>query len=196
MVEAPPDDESAYLATCGFLLRLLSHHDKQLKKAGRLILSNTWFYFAPLTNNWDIRGVLHNGTRDLLADLGIPLQKLYEREKLQERLGSYKPPMIIDHTRRQDYALPRPPGCDWKRREQEEAYIHFLRLIAYAIDESYQRAVAECVEPFSCDKKPFKHAGIKKIKGFTRMFNKLISPVDHRYAGKPRPGLFVCDPGY
>ena len=73
-------------------------------------------------------------------------------------------------------------------------YIHFLRLIAYAIDERYQRAVAECVAPFNCDKKPFKHAGIKSIKGFTRMFNKLVSPVDHRYAGKPRPGVLYVTP--
>ena len=154
-----------------------------------MILSYYHFTMFLELDGWNM---LHNGTRDLLADLGTPLRKLYEREQLQERLGSYKPSMIAGHTRRQDYVLPHPPGCDWKRQEQEEVYIHFLRLIAYAIDERYQRAVAECVAPFNCDKKPFKHAGIKSIKGFTRMFNKLVSPVDHRYADKPRPGLFVC----
>ena len=155
-----------------------------------MILSNYSFTMFLKVKGWNM---LHNGTRDLLADLGIPLRKLYEREKLQERLGSYQPPMITGHTRRQDHALPHPPGCDWNLREQEEVYIHFLRLIAYAIDERYQRAVAECVAPFNCDKKPFKHAGIKSIKGFTRMFNKLVSAVDHRYERKPRPGLFDCN---
>ena len=96
--------------------------------------------------------------------------------------------MIAGHTCRQDFALPHPPGCDWKYQEQEEVYIHFLRLIAYAIDERYQRAVAECVEPFNCDPKPFKHAGIKSIKGFPRMLNKMLGGVDHRYEKKPRPG--------
>ena len=187
-------EETAFkLAALAFLLRLLRHHGKPFKRAGRLILSNSWFTTSLKFNDgWD---VLHNRTRDLLADLGVSLRQLYEREQLQERLGSYKPPMIAGHTRRQDYALPYPPKCDWKRQEQEEIYIHFLRFIAYAIDERYQREIAECVAPFICDKKPFKHRGIKSIKGFTRMFNKLVSAVDHRYTSKPRPGLCVCDSG-
>ena len=97
-----------------------------------MILSYYHFTMFLELDGWNM---LHNGTRDLLADLGTPLRKLYEREQLQERLGSYKPSMIAGHTRRQDYVLPHPPGCDWKRQEQEEVYIHFLRLIAYAIDE-------------------------------------------------------------
>ena len=136
-------------------------------------------------NAWD---VLHKGAEIQLASHGRGLCDLYARDKLQERLGSFQPPMIAGHTRRQDFALPHPPVCDWKEQEQEEVYIHFLRLIAYAIDERYQRAVAECVESFNCDPKPFKHAGMKSIKGFTRMFHKMLAGEDHRFEGKPRPG--------
>ena len=178
--------ESVARATCRFLLRLLSHHNKIFKTAIRMILSQINFtcnlrYFSA----WHL---LHNGTRILLADLGIQLRDLYVQKQLHERLGLYEPPMILYHTARQDFALPHPPGCDWKEQAQEEIYIHFLRLIAYAIDEKYQRVVAECVEPFNCDKQPFRHRGIKSIKGFPRMFNKMLSAADHRYERKPRPG--------
>ena len=137
---------------------------------------------------WDF---LHEQTRLFLADLGKTLAKLYVDEKLRERLGSYQPAMIPDHTLRQDFSLPYPSGCDWTQQDQEEVYIHFLRLIAYAIDERYQRAVADCVAPFNIDKKPFAHRGIKSIKGFPRMFNKMMSSADHRYETKPRPGASI-----
>ena len=160
------------------------------KKAGRLILSNE--SFSTLLNRCNAWDPLKNGTRHLLADLGMQLRDLYVREKLRERLGSYQPPMIADHTCRQDFALPHPTGCDWKWQEQEEIYIHFLRLIAYAIDHKYQHAVAECVAQFNCDPKPFSHGGIKSIKGFPRMYNKMLSPDDHLNEQKPRPGLSDC----
>ena len=178
------------LAACRFILRLLRHHGGKFKQADRMMLSQYDFTLnLQASSAWEL---LHNGTRLLLADLGAQLRDDYAREQLQERLGPYQPPMVAGHTCRQDFALPHPPGCTWEQQEQEEVYIHFLRLIAYAIDERYQRAVADCVEPFNCDKKPFSHRGIKSIKGFPRMFNKMLSAEDHRYEPKPRPGLILA----
>ena len=151
-----------------------------------MILSQEYF-----TSNLQVFGVwdmLHDGTRFILDDIGKELRDFYVNEQLQTRLGSFQPAMIVDHTCRQDFDLPYPSGIDWTEQEQEEVYMHFLRLIAHAIDEDYQRAVANCVAPFNCDKKPFSHRGIKSIKGFPRMFNKMISAADHRRSKKPRPG--------
>ena len=132
--------------------------------------------------------VLQEGAGVILAGIGKELRDFYVNEQLQKRLGSFQPAMIVGHTCRQDFELPHPSGVDWTEQDQEEVYIHFLRLIAYAIDEGYQRIIADCVAPFNCDKKPFNHGGIKSIKGFTRMFNKMLSKADHRYSEKPRPG--------
>ena len=173
-------------ATCRFILRLLRHRNSDLKRAGRLLLSQDMFTLSLMHNGaWDL---LHNGTKALLDHIGIELREFYENENLRKHLGSLNPRQITGHTHRQDFSLVHPPGCDWKEHIQEEAYIHFLRLIAFAIDEAFQRAVEQCVAPFNCDqgKKPFAHPGIKSIKGFTRMCNKMFA--DHRYAKKPRPG--------
>ena len=141
-------------------------------------------------NAWD---VLHKGAEIQLASHGRGLCDLYARDKLQERLGSFQPPMIAGHTRRQDFALPHPPGYDWKEQEQEEVYIHFLRLIAYAIDERFKLDVAKCVAPFNCDNTPYSRVGMRSIKGFARMFNKMCAAEDHRYEKKPRPGYECFD---
>ena len=178
------DEEAA--AACRFLLRLLRHHNKLFKQAGRMILSQ--YYFTVNLRFFKAWKMLHGGTRLILADIGKELRDFYVNEQLQKRLGSFQPAMIVDHTCRQDFDLPYPSGVDWTEQEQEEVYIHFLRLIAYAIDEDYQKVVADCVAPFNCDKKPFSHRGIKSIKGFPRMFNKMLSKADHRYSMKPRPG--------
>ena len=135
---------------------------------------------------WDL---LHNGTKALRANIGAELRDYYEREDLHKHLGSLKPEMIRGHHHkcRQDYALPLPPGCDWKEHMQEQAYIHFLRLIAFAIDERFQADIKQCTAPYSYDEKPFdRQPGIKRIKGFTRMCSKMFAA--HRYAKKPRPG--------
>ena len=150
------------------------------------------YTFTINLSSYKAGGVLRDGARLLLDNIGSELRDLYVRDQLQKRLGSFEPPIITEHTRRQDFSLPHPPGCDWKDQEQEEIYIHFLRLIAYVIDDNYQGTIADCVEPFNCDGKPFRHRGIKSIKGFPRMFNKMVSIDDHRYNEKPRPGLTVA----
>ena len=184
------DDEEfspdAAAATCRFLLRLLSHHNETSKRAGRMILSQQ--YFTTNLEYFKAWGVLHAGTGHLLADLGVQLRDIYVRDQLQEHLGSFQPQMSPEHTGRQDFALPHPPGCDWTQQDHEEIYIHFLRLICYAIDERFHRAVFECVAPFNCDKQAFAYKGIKSIKDFPRMLNKMLAAEDHRYEAKPRPG--------
>ena len=108
--------------------------------------------------------LLHNGTRDLLGQLGQELKTLYETEKLFDRLGGFSPRMIKNHTKRQDYDLALPPLCDWATERQEECYIHFLRLVAYAIDDHFQKLVRKCVQHFVVDREPFHHGGMKAIK--------------------------------
>ena len=151
-----------------------------------MLLSQEMFTMSLMHNGaWDL---LHNGTKALLANIGEELRDYYERKNLRKHLGSLNPDMIEGHKCRQDYALALPPGCDWTEHTQEQAYIHFLRLIAFAIDERFQAVIKQCVARFNCskDEKPFAHPGIKSIKGFTRMCNKMFA--DHRYAKKPRPG--------
>ena len=68
-------------------------------------------------------------------------------------------------------------------------------MVAWAINESYLDAVAECVAPFVAGKGlPFSRRGIGSIKGYPRMHNKMLSGPDHRYEPKPRPGMcgVVC----
>merc|ERR1719201_1278461 len=149
------------------------------------------YTFTINLSSYKAGGVLRDGARLLLDNIGSELRDLYVRDQLQKRLGSFEPPIITEHTRRQDFSLPHPPGCDWEEQEQEEIYIHFLRLIAYAIDENYQKVVADCVAQFNVDKKPFSHRGIKSIKGFPRMLNEMLSAADHRHAKKPRPAKNV-----
>ena len=81
---------------------------------------------------------LHDGTKTLLSGLGQELKEVYEREKLATHLGTFAPAMIEGHTKRQDFSLATPP-CHWATQNDEECYIHFLRLVAYAIDARYQR---------------------------------------------------------
>ena len=108
--------------------------------------------------------LLHTGTGALLAQLGQELKILYETEQLFTRLGGFSPPIIKNHTKRQDNDLAVPPLCDWATESQEKCYIHFLRLIAYAIDDNFQKLVQKCVQDFVVDAKPFHHGGIKAIK--------------------------------
>ena len=151
-----------------------------------MILSN--YNFSTNLEYFRAFGILHDGTKTLLSGLGQELKEVYERENLATHLGTFTPRMIKGHTKRQDFSLATPP-CHWATQNDEECYIHFLRLVAYAIDARYQRLVQECVKEFIVDDKPFGHNGIKSIKGFVRMRNKLAA--DHRYDPKPRPAQNV-----
>ena len=178
-------------AVCRWILRALpyAYQDKRIKNTIGMILSNLRFtrnleYFCSFE-------LLHTGTRLLLHRLGQELKVTYEREQLATHLGSFHPPLIAGHTKRQDFDLALPPSCDWVTQHQEECYIHFLRLVAYAIDEPYQKLVQECVKDFIVDVQPFHHDGIQGIKGFVRMLNKLVAKDEHRYDKKPRPAQNV-----
>lgn len=151
----------------------------------RMLFSSEHFkdklvYFDALT-------MLRNGIQLLLAEDCAKLKNLYDEQYLSHHLGTYKPPVVVGHTRRQDFLLPHPPGFDWMEQNQEEIYIHFLRLIAFAIDIPFQRKVAACVKPY-VDDKPFHRSGIRSIKSFPQMLRNMVSPARYRLASKPRPG--------
>ena len=105
--------------------------------------------------------------------------------------------------------VPLPPNVSFDTLFDECCYIHFLRLIATAIDRDFQRDVNRCLgvrieelsdeeskhhhhhhhhhkkghSPLLTDGETF-HRGIK---GFERMFTKMQSRADHRMKPRPRP---------
>lgn len=180
-----------------FILRALRHTHKGKKgkiiknELVRMLFANP--HFSNNLKNWlYVWKFLKKGTQHLLSLRGEPLAALYRRRGLRKSLGTYQAPKIADHTQRQDFCLNTPPDIDWSSQAQEEVYIHFLRMVAWAIDESYRNAVRECVAPFIADNEsPFSRRGIRSIKGYPRMHNKMLSGPDHRYAPKPRPAQNV-----
>ena len=134
-----------------------------------------------------------SGAKNVLTTLGAELDKLYTSLDLAASLGQYKPAVLETHTKRQDSpgfgAPPLMSMVNWPEAyiDAEEAYIHFLRMIAYAVDDAYHMALNECIQPYIVDKKLFHHNGLSSIKGYVRMRNKMLSKEDHRYREKPRP---------
>ena len=74
----------------------------------------------------------------------------------------------------------------------ERCYIHFLRLIAVAVDPAFQDAVNTCLTPARSpsviEGGYTYHAGIKS---YARMAAKMLARAHHRYDQKPRPALNV-----
>ena len=81
------------------------------------------------------------------------MARIFEQQRLGSVLGSIAPPLAEgdETTRRQDRegCLPTPSVCDFERWGEEERYIHYQRLVAVALDDSFQYEVS----PVSTDSK-------------------------------------------
>ena len=171
---------------------LLAHENKAIKLLLRKLLgtrsctANLEFYKV-----WD---GMREKLATIMADLGDELRRIYEDTDLRAQLGSYEADVRSEDTdsMRQDCedGAPLPPGLQQggaMSESDERCYIHYLRLLAVAIDSAFLDAVNECVGGLIEGERTF-HGGIK---GFERMFNKMLSALDHRYDAKPRPAKNV-----
>ena len=191
---------------------LKAHDSKALKAQARKLLgSDECQDLEGVANVWeDLKKKLGKH----MADLGDSLRCIYERDDLRSQLGSY-PAEIRPASKRQDCegGVPLPPGLAQGERNEgmsefdERCFIHYLRLIALAVDPAFQDAVNLCLNPggnndgdiFGGDDDEKSNDGDASslieggqtfhggIKGFERMANKMISREDHRYDAKPRP---------
>lgn len=156
--------------------------------------------------------------------MGMRLEDTFRRNPDRELVEKYTPTLGFgtapattnERARRQDDhgLVPTPRGITFNTTFEECCYIHYLRLIATALDAAFQRSVDECLGGFNatslqCDRfggtgrprrvsthlnrwkkglivdRPFHHG----IKGFERMFNKMNALDDHRFETRPRPAL-------
>ena len=83
--------------------------------------------------------------RMLRTQTGRPLSRIFEQQQLGSVLGSIAPLLAEgdETTRRQDRegCLPTPSVCDFEQWGEEERYIHYQRLVAVALDDSFQYEV-------------------------------------------------------
>ena len=78
----------------------------------------------------------------------------------------------------------------------ERAYIHFLRLLGLALNLPFQKAVQDALPVDGAGSATaFSWSGCNVssggVKGYERMFNKMLSAQDHRLADRPRPACNV-----
>ena len=168
----------------------LAHKDSDTKHWIKRLLAVRYF-----TGNMSYMKILEPlrtfcGERLLLA--GAPLQALFQTDGDVRGLAELAPAPLeavaqVAHLRQDHPAvgLAPPPGADPTTLEGESVYIHFLRLVALALNEKFQTLVKRVVKPLRG-----KHKGCA-IKGDARMRNKALAADDHRYATKPRPALNI-----
>ena len=81
---------------------------------------------------------------------------------------------------------------DWKQVivEQvnvEATYIHFLRILALAMTKAFENSVNHLLSPLLAESRVSTHG----IKGFARMYEKMLSAADHATRPFPRPQFNV-----
>ena len=128
--------------------------------------------------------------RERLLAVGGPLQAYYRDNEEVRGLAELCPDILEGLASqghlRQDHrlvGLSAPGSFNMDTFEGESRYIHFLRLSALLLNESYQKMVKKAVTQG-------KHKGCN-IKGDVRMRNKALAADDHRYQTKPRPALNI-----
>ena len=136
----------------------LAHKDSDTKHWIKRLLAVNYF-----TVNMSYMQILEPlrtfcGERLLLA--GAPLQALFQSDGDVRGLAELAPPPLeavaqVAHLRQDHPAvgLAPPPGADPTTLEGESVYIHFLRLVALALNEKFQTLVRRVVKPLG-GKKP------------------------------------------
>ena len=94
-----------------------------------------------------------------------------------------------------------PPSCspscfgisEARDIDLECAYIHFIRMIALAFDSAFCASVNEALAGLlvSTDGGKEGHVSSGGIKGYERMYNKMLSPDDHFFEALPRPACNI-----
>lgn len=159
---------------------------------------------------------LKEGCAAHMHRLGGQLKQFYEDQNLRAVLGSYEPPIIGPAAAAAATPAPPSPGllplpaeqpsetrqslvpqqCSpaafevagiAESRSLECTYIHFVRMIALALDDTFQRSVNRVLDGLLVD------GGVSSggIKGYERMWNKMMSVEDHFFCAKPRPAANI-----
>jgi ankyrin repeat protein len=196
-------------ATVQFVVRAAPYaHVSKLAKANvRRVLGLGHCFTTNLAwaGAWD---ELQGGIRAHMRQLGGPLDDVFHKLDLKRRLGDYDPQVPAatgggggggdddddDDTERLMQLVPTAcasvrfsGGEDLVAQDDLECtYIHFLRLLALALDDAFQKHVNMA----------FKKADVRLvgggvcsggIKSYERMRNKMLAPEDHGRRTRPRP---------
>ena len=176
---------------------LTAHQSSKVKGWIKRVLARN--DFTSNMNFIQILQPLQDHCKEELLKIGGPLHVLYEQEKYGQKLATFMPPIhpkLLDQQNqsptkislRQDHeiiGLAPSSTMNMEDFDGESKYIHFLRLVAYAVNAEYQAIIKKIVTPLHGD-----HKGCA-IKGDARMRNKALAPDDHRYEPKPRPALNI-----
>ena len=188
-------------ATAQYVVRAAPYaHESKLVKANvRQLLGLGAHFTANLgwAGAWD---ELQGGICAHMHKLGATLDDMFRRLGLAHRLGGYdsQVPAATGGTTTDDELVQFvPKACTSVRAvsdgdnvvardDLERTYIHFVRLLALALDDAFQQRV----------NKALKGAGVRLvgggvssggIKGYERMRNKMLAPEDHGHLSFPRP---------
>lgn len=130
-----------------------------------------------------------------LRTLGAYLHlQQFIRGNLRTILGAFKP-HVADPAQAHQLV---PPFCkipDGLSPEQviveqvnvEATYIHFLRILALAMTKAFENSVNHLLSPLLAESRVSTHG----IKGFARMYEKMLSAADHATRPFPRPQFNV-----
>ena len=111
-------------------------------------------------------------------------------QNLGEHLGQGLDIAILAGEKRLDRsdALPLPVDIEWDAQGfAEMSYIHYVRLVAMALDKSFQDRVQTLIG----DRLEGGRTSHNGIKSFMRMLNKMRSADDHLHDPRPRPAQNV-----
>ena len=202
--------EKRIVDTVKYVVEILpcAHVSARLKSNVRRILGAGSYFTTNLgwARQWD---TLRAQCKKSLMALGLPLELLFKQENLRDRLGCYTPPLssmsVADtnshtatatndgHSTDTTTALQLIPSQCSGDQFQEDAYLtnlelecvylHFLRMLALAINGAFQSKVqdvltsAEIQHTFSA----------AEVKSYERMYTKMMSWSDHAQLPRPRP---------
>ena len=204
--------KSRIVQTVPYILKILprAHVSKTLKKNVRTILSLDTYFTTNLgwAGQW---GAFRDGCRNTLLALGQPLERAYEEGNLRQLLGDFNPVPEADESDPNEgadkpgpyppttaTAMPSsrlrqyiPPQCQASaftthvslhNANLEAVYVHFLRLIAVAMNGAFQQRVKDVLTGSGVGGSVFSGG----IKSYQRMVMKMQSPNDHGCLPLPR----------
>lgn len=101
--------------------------------------------------------LLKSSLKRRMLHLGIQLEKEFWNDPSRDLVRKYSPGLNISNSRNKDFGtskhtrqdsnrlVPLPVGVSFRTKFEECCYIHYLRLLATAMDSSFQKSVMECL---------------------------------------------------
>jgi ankyrin repeat protein len=176
-----------------------SHASKLVKANVRRVLGTESFTLnMGIADAWDD---LQDCIRARMHKLGAPLDEMFRKLHLASQLGQYDPQIAVpaaatEATSADELLVQLVPtactaehfsGVDVASHDDLECtYIHFVRLLALALDEAFQHRVNAVLKDVGVR---LVGGGVSSggVKGYDRMRNKMLAPEDHGRLSRPRP---------